>query len=252
MDWPFIVLQQLVDNSVPVLPHAAALKIGLAVFWAVVLASAALFFSARLPRSWRWILAGLVAGWALWPGPASPTYWLGLAFQLPSWTTVLLCTCWLCRQAKVQKGAKTAYPPWAQSALLTLKFWAVAGVVIGWVLLADSFALFGASVYHWGFGRGAIAALLVVALIPWLLWGGRPHVQFESAAVMALLPAALALFVATRLPTGNVWDALLDPWLWLGLQVSWVWSFWQARRAGRRTQVAARVAVTPAPATIPD
>jgi hypothetical protein len=33
-----------------------------------------------------------------------------------------------------------------------------------------------------------------------------------------LLPAALLLFAATRLPTGNVWDALLDPWLWLLFQ----------------------------------
>jgi hypothetical protein len=30
-------------------------------------------------------------------------------------------------------------------------------------------------------------------------------------------PAALLLFAATRLPTGNVWDALIDPWLWLFL-----------------------------------
>jgi hypothetical protein len=28
------------------------------------------------------------------------------------------------------------------------------------------------------------------------------------------------LFVLLRLPTGNVWDAVLDPWLWLGLH--WV------------------------------
>jgi hypothetical protein len=29
----------------------------------------------------------------------------------------------------------------------------------------------------------------------------------------------LLLFAATRLPTGNVWDAILDPWLWLLLQL---------------------------------
>jgi hypothetical protein len=32
----------------------------------------------------------------------------------------------------------------------------------------------------------------------------------------------LALFVLLRLPTGNVWDALLDPWLWLLLQADWL------------------------------
>jgi hypothetical protein len=30
-------------------------------------------------------------------------------------------------------------------------------------------------------------------------------------------PTALLLFAATRLPTGNVWDALIDLWLWLFL-----------------------------------
>jgi hypothetical protein len=32
-----------------------------------------------------------------------------------------------------------------------------------------------------------------------------------------LVPVALLLFAATRLPTGNVWDAVLDPWLFLAL-----------------------------------
>jgi hypothetical protein len=29
----------------------------------------------------------------------------------------------------------------------------------------------------------------------------------------------LILFVATRWPTGNVWDALLDPWLWVAFHL---------------------------------
>jgi hypothetical protein len=29
------------------------------------------------------------------------------------------------------------------------------------------------------------------------------------------LCAALLVFTLTRWPSGNVWDAVLDPWLWL-------------------------------------
>jgi hypothetical protein len=40
------------------------------------------------------------------------------------------------------------------------------------------------------------------------------------------MPLALLLFVVLRLPTGNVWDAVVDPWLWLvaqclALRASW-------------------------------
>jgi hypothetical protein len=31
------------------------------------------------------------------------------------------------------------------------------------------------------------------------------------------------LHVVLRLPSGNVWDALLDPWLWIVLHVSVFW-----------------------------
>jgi hypothetical protein len=35
-----------------------------------------------------------------------------------------------------------------------------------------------------------------------------------------LAGTALALFAITRLPSGNVFDALIDPWLWLVLMAS--------------------------------
>jgi len=43
-----------------------------------------------------------------------------------------------------------------------------------------------------------------------------------AASVPAwLLPVALLLFAGTRLPTGNVWDAVMDPLLWLFLHGAW-------------------------------
>jgi hypothetical protein len=34
-----------------------------------------------------------------------------------------------------------------------------------------------------------------------------------------LVAMAVMAFVVLRLPTGNAWDALLDPWLWVALHV---------------------------------
>lgn len=258
MDWLFIVLRQLGESSAPALPHAATLKIALAIFWAVVLAGAALFLSSKVPDSWPipiprpWLLGVLVGLWALWPGPLSPTYWLGLAFQLPSWTTVLVCTYGIVRQVTAQNEAETRGPPTVHSAQLTMRIWTISSILIGWVLLVDSFALFGASVYHWGFGASAVAVLVGAALVPLLIWGGGRGWSWESAAVMALPLAAITLFVSTRLPTGNVWDALLDPWLWVALQGRWIWVRRQSRSKRHQGKLWRGTPVIPSQATTPD
>ena len=68
--------------------------------------------------------------------------------------------------------------------------------------------------YAWGFSPLAVAVLALLALLPW--WAGGPHNHRLPAWVA---PCAVLLFVTLRLPTGNVWDAVLDPWLWVALQV---------------------------------
>jgi len=55
-----------------------------------------------------------------------------------------------------------------------------------------------------------------------------------------LMLGVLALFVLTRLPTGNVWDALLDPWLWGGLQAGWLIGAVRRRRMASRSSPATR------------
>jgi len=40
--------------------------------------------------------------------------------------------------------------------------------------------------------------------------------------------------VLLRLPNGNLWDAVLDPWLWAGLHLvglRWLWHRWRGRSA---------------------
>jgi hypothetical protein len=56
---------------------------------------------------------------------------------------------------------------------------------------------------------------LLLLLLPWVLrkegWAMVSETPLVAMAVMA--------FVVLRLPTGNAWDALLDPWLWVALHV---------------------------------
>jgi hypothetical protein len=40
----------------------------------------------------------------------------------------------------------------------------------------------------------------------------------------------LTAYALLRLPTGNVWDAVLDPFVWLALHVQ-LWRTWRTTRA---------------------
>lgn len=142
----------------------------------------------------------------LWPGPVSPAFWLGLAFQAPSLSAgllsglVLLRVC--ARGVAAQRGAEL---------LVQVKAWAVPAVLLGWVLLLDSFAFWPLALYPLGFGVGAWLLFLAVLGLPWAWRGGR----WRDHAAKGLWGLLLLVFAMLRLPSGNVWDAVLDPWLWL-------------------------------------
>ena len=220
----FLTLLFATDN--PVLPPPLAMQLALHGVWAVLLGSATLWTAGRLVRPWRWGAAGLVALWTLLPGEISPAFWLGLAFQTPSVMSVLLCLGWLWRFHRQAPGvALNAVSRRALSWLAGL------GVVLGWVLLLDTLAWWPLSVYAWGFSAAAVGAVALAAV---LLWG------ISGQAVWVLPLGVLALFVATRLPTGNVWDALLDPWLWVALQGGWLVSLVRRWRVARHVSPATR------------
>lgn len=213
----FLTLLFATDN--PVLPHSLAMQLALHGVWAVLLGCATLCLAGRLSLLYRWGAAGLVALWTLLPGEISPAFWLGLAFQTPSVMSVLLCLGCLWRSYRQAPGvalnavSRRAWP-WL----------AGLGIVLGWVLLLDTLAWWPLSVYAWGFSAVAVGAVALAAV---LLWG------ISGQAVWALPLGVLVLFVLTRLPTGNVWDALLDPWLWVALQAGWLVNLvrrWQAAR----------------------
>jgi hypothetical protein len=92
--------------------------------------------------------------------------------------------------------------------------------LLGWLLMADMLAWLPltASVYAWGFSPSAVVVLSVLAVLPWLVWGAKLVLpQPAGMSPLGLLVLVLTAFVFTRLPSGNVWDALLDPWLWVVL-----------------------------------
>jgi hypothetical protein len=153
-----------------------------------------------------WLVAVLLAAWAWVPGPWGLAYWLGLAFQIPSLVSCLLAISVV--QRAVARGAHAG---------VNLDRWAAlyvgAGVLLGWVLLLDTFAVLPVAIYAWGFGPGAFVLACALALLPWVTAGQR--VLRASGAWQ--VGVALVVFGLWRWPSGNVWDALLDPWLWLVL-----------------------------------
>jgi hypothetical protein len=200
------------DN--PQLPSLWMMQVWLSLGWAVVTAWMGVALVQRWlgGRQWAAFVAMACVLWAWLPSPYASSYWLGLAFQMPSISVVLLCTALLRDlfanargQAQGVKGGKDH-----RAAI----GWAVAGVALSACLALDTFAVFPVSVYAWGFSGFAVVVALGSSLLPWVIWHND-----RSGALHWIVPLAIALFVALRLPTGNLWDALLDPWLGVGLTV---------------------------------
>jgi hypothetical protein len=205
-------LHTLLLVSTPSLPLGWAMHAGLALGWAVVLAALGAWLTQRFSVRTRRLVAAVLAVWALLPGPFTPDYWLGLAFHAPSLTSMLLCGWWLRRSLFGVRHAQSE--PEASSHALWPVLLVGLGLVVGYVLMLDTFAVLPWEVYAWGFSPMLLLVLLLVSLLPWVLGGPSQR----TAAVPAwVLPVALLLFAGSRLPTGNVWDAVMDPLLWLYL-----------------------------------
>ncbi len=207
------------DNAL--LPGATAAWLALHLGWAIVLGTGVFLLAERFVPRYPWALAGLALLWTLLPGALSPAFWLGLAFQSPSTMTVFLCLSWLLGQGGRIPSAAASF---AAADAQAFKRLLAPAVLLGWILLLDTLALLPVSVYAWGFAASTVAVAVVTAALYWLRQGSRAS---------ALPLAVLAFFVLTRLPSGNLWDALLDPLLWLVLQAGWLFSVarrrWQTR-----------------------
>ncbi len=189
--------------------------------WAVVLAALAAYALRPFPPGLR--LAGVLIALAVCglPGQWSPRWWLGLAFQTPSLTLQGLCALYLFRmwqlraEAPVATLASAAYARWPNGLL-------VLALIPGWLMVFDMVAMFDMHWYAIGFTPAATFGILLVAAgLEWLSQrAGHPPARQKYRDVAAVLLAAMIIHLLTRLPTGNAWDAAMDPWLWLVAQAT--------------------------------
>jgi hypothetical protein len=208
------LLSRFLATDTPWLPDAEVMQWSLHVCWAVVLGAVTLGLSMRLTSARRWGLTLAVMFLTVLPGSISPAQWLGLAFQSPSLTSTLLCSLYLLRMWRGQSNAASR----DLSRLSAGPVLTIAGIVLGWVLLLDTLAYWPVSVYAWGFSPSAFACVTLLVFLLWVIWD-ESQTHRTARWSMALV---LTLYVATRLPAGNVWDALIDPWLWLILHLRWL------------------------------
>jgi hypothetical protein len=216
-----LLLQPLLDMDSPVFPQAALRQVCVHMLWGVVLAAAGWRVAYVLQPPWRLGWAALVALVSSVPGPISPAYWLELAFASPSWSSVLLCGLWLWRQTRPQALFSDPWTPRPTNHIPMV--WVLCGILMGWILALDTFAALPIqqSIYGWGFSP----------LVSLVLTGGTAVAWALSVCGGHALPfLALALFVLTRLPSGNVWDAVSDPLLWLYLHVHLAAQGWRYLR----------------------
>lgn len=206
------VLTLLLATNTPVLPHAGVVSLWLPLAWGLVLAWCVHAVVRRVMVGSRrvdstpsrllepgYLCAGGAFIWAWVPGEWGPVHWLGLAFQSPSVASVLCCLLLLLKP--MAPTTTEQHGAW---------FLPMCGVLLGWVLLLDTFALLPGQWYALGFSPAAVLTVAGVACVPWLFGGA-------TLSRACVLPVVVVTFVALRLPTGNVWDAVLDPWLWLAL-----------------------------------
>lgn len=206
MELLFTWLSVLTDTQSPHLPLPQAEAIYLKLSWGVVLAAAAAGMTGRMwshgvVRRWLCLVPLLLC---LLPGEMSPAYWLGMAFRAPSllFTGVVLHYLVVELAPSRAGGLQTVLSVPTMGAL----------VVLGWVLALDTFAVWPVSLWSWGFAPLVVIGVLLVTLVSWLMPGGCGRVPWG--------PVVLALvYVLLRLPDGNAWSMVSDPWFWAWLHL---------------------------------
>lgn len=174
--------------------------------WAIVAATLTLALMGALlhraaPPSRR--LLACVLGASLFamllPGELSPAYWLGLAFQYPSGVLVGCCALRLTERWHGIRRSQ-AMPQMLAGVL----------AVTGTLLYLDTVGWLARGFYYAGFGPTLVPVVAVLAAALCVLAVVRGHARGPAPVLLF----SIALFSLLRLPTGNLWDALLDPLLW--------------------------------------
>ena len=202
--------------------------------WALVIAAIVLAVLPNVRQRSKLAIVGVTLVLMALPGAASPAYWLTLAFQYPSglltgFSLMALRARWYGRRARYTMPGGLA----------------VGLAAVGLVLYLDTFGILALGLYYGGFSPVASPLLACAAAIGFAVKAWRGQAAGPSAAMLI----AVLLFSLLRLPTGNLWDALLDPILWswaLGSTIAAAQRALAARRAHRRRLAEAAPELAPA------
>lgn len=174
--------------------------------------------AAWLVCSTAWVL--LLSVWS------APLSMLGLAFQTPSLLTLCLCVVAAWSEMQTSERQLFSSPPTVRGKNAV---WGLL-VLLGWGLMLDTWGRLPMDLYIGGFEMQALWWAWGLAGV-WMLWASFQETltaTWHGRGASCLL-IAVALFGFTHAPTGNAWDALLDPGLWLWAHVQ-LWRFWAAQR----------------------
>ena len=202
------------DWTNAVLPQAVMLPMWVKLSWALVASAAVL----RLMQGFQYKLwiAVLCALLMLMPRIDVLSGYLALAFQTPS-LVLVVWGFWRWIDAMQHRAPEVSTP-------VPVAF---VGVLLGWALAIDAFnawpSFLNLQLYALGFTSVGLWLVLGM-LVALTLW---KQVVVRWTLSMA---AVLVVYVLLRLPTGNVWDALLDPFVWLALHAQ-LWRAWRTPRA---------------------
>ena len=210
-------------NPLSLLPPLALQQLFHAVIWLAVLSWLGVQCLPSYDRRWRWVMCSAAALLVLlvWQSvlPA-----LGMVFQTPSLMT--LCACLAVAWSDIKGPSVRLFGNHTDTRLSPWLWFAV--VLVGWCLLLDSFGMLPWDIYSLGFDHQLL----------WLAWWlsgfwitiayllSLPDWHAKAATCWLL---ATGLFVATHAPSGNVWDAWLDPGLWLFAHYQWITYGWLQR-----------------------
>lgn len=202
------------DMTHAVLPQAVFLPLWVKLSWACVTSAVVLRLTyAWKPNVWPAAVVGVVM---LLPRTDVLPGYLALAFQTPSLVLVAWALwCW----ADVLELREPV--------VTTPRSVAWLGILLGWALVVDTLngwpAFFNPQLYALGFEAAGLWLVLALTAAT-LLWAQVPRRWVCSSLVV------LTAYALLRLPTGNVWDAVLDPFVWLALHVQ-LWRTWRTTRA---------------------
>lgn len=168
----------------------------------------------RPPHRRPLALVAALAACCMWlPEPWAPSFWLGMAFQHPSLVLVTLAGMAIVQLLWPQAPSRwrPLLPPIPAATL----------AILGALLYAGAFAWIPVDLYSVGYDGFAAAAIATLLVVGWT--------ALDRTSGLACVAVALAAFVhaATRLPTGNAWDAILDPMLFAWASSAFAAALWR-------------------------